>query len=217
MLCYLTFSRRDLTLKIARYTGLMLVITLVICGWWFVRNRLLYGEFLGTHMEKATLKILVDEKSIRSPFFLRVFPFMMFWTFIGCFGFCSVHLPRFVQLAYRMLFAISGLGMLINLIVERVRNIKVDTAILFILSCLAAVVFYNLSFTQPQGRFMFPVISLIGVLIAIGLRQVASVTCNPRIRSIAVYGLIFMLIIIDIISLVTEHRFYYRLEQYPML
>jgi Dolichyl-phosphate-mannose-protein mannosyltransferase len=90
---------------------------------------------------------------------------------IGFFGSWEAQLPTVVYLFYAGLLsaALGGLGLRL-----RQQRFRFDgftgLAVLLIASCFVGVLYYNTFYSQAQGRFLFPVLSLLGVLVALGLR-----------------------------------------------
>ena len=108
-------------------------VTLVLCGWWFVRNAILYdGDFIGRKAcaECAEKYAAIDYRPSRYPT-----PEKLKWTwkdillyqdpgwnhnwlltvlvsFIGTFGLMQIYMPYGVSKAYFLLFGIGGLGVL---------------------------------------------------------------------------------------------------------
>jgi hypothetical protein len=68
-----------------------------------------------------------------------------------------------------VLAAFGGLGSHLRRQAFRVDG-RAGLAVVSIGSCFAGVVYYNTTYSQAQGRFLFPVLSLIGVLVALGLQ-----------------------------------------------
>jgi 4-amino-4-deoxy-L-arabinose transferase-like glycosyltransferase len=184
----------------------VLALTLLICGWLFVRNYHLYGEVLGSAMEEATLSRLVEKKSLFSDYFVTVFPRDFAASFVGRFGWLSVRPPVFIQQGYALLALLATAGLIAHLVASRFRDVKILFALLFIFSGLAGSVFYNLTYSQPQGRHLFPALSLVVLLAALGLRSLVPARA-PRLAAGLLTGL---LVLMDAVALVAVYLFYYR-------
>ena len=87
-------------------------VTLVLCGWWFVRNAILYdGDFIGRKAcaECAEKYAAIDYRPSRYPTPEKL---KVLVSFIGTFGLMQIYMPYGVSKAYFLLFGIGGLGVL---------------------------------------------------------------------------------------------------------
>ena len=199
-------ARRSL---VVRNSLAFIVVGAATSGWYFMRNWTLYGDPLGSAMEKQTLAALTWEPTLLSSYFLWSFWYILFGSFIGIFGWMQIKMPILIYGAYAALFTICCLGALLNSVGERKgREDKLWPA-LFILACLAGVVIYNLSFRQPQGRFLFPVLGPIAVLLTFGLQELVkrtSIHVGTK-TCLALAGACFL--VVDLIALWRIHAFYH--------
>ena len=180
----------------------------------FIRNQIVYGDPLGTAMERETLPELVDEKSLWNPYWVETFLPRLLESFVGVFGWMNVWLPPAVYLVYLALglFALLGLLRWASASSSNDRRV-VGFLFMSAVLCLAGVVYYNLTYTQYQGRFLFPAIAPIAALSALGLWQ-WRVAAGERIHKLVGPGLAILLVAIDIVSLVIQWQFHYRAGQY---
>ncbi len=207
-------NRRDATRAILRRGLLLFAIAALLSGFFFVRNYRLYGEFLGTRMERNTLTELVQQKSLLSPYFLRTFPLDMFTSFVGKFGYMNVPLPMLAYLCYALIALVGVVGLLLRLLRGRLSDPKLALGALFALACLAGVVVYNLTYSMPQGRFLFPVLPLIAVFLTLGYQELAERLRTSASRRALIAGLVLVLLILDLASAVVLCRFYHLATQY---
>ena len=153
-------------------------VVLIVAGWWYIRNLVLYGDPFGTtnllsvtgqRVEPLTLSGLYGE--------LRGLQ-MSFW---GLFGWFSILLPSWTYTLFEMLTALAASGAVI-VCVRSLRASLVSVApreqivnavgiswvwALISLSLLA----YWISVAQgSQGRLLFPAISALVVIAVLGLR-----------------------------------------------
>ena len=152
-------------------------IVLIVAGWWYVRNLILYGDPFGTinllsvtgeRVEPLTLSGLYGE--------LRGLQ-MSFW---GIFGWFSILLPSWTYTLFEMLTALAALGAILVWIrslgasrrkiakrEQRVNAVEVSFVWAFISLLLLA---YWISVAQgSQGRLLFPAISALAVVAVVGL------------------------------------------------
>lgn len=171
-------------------------VVLIVAGWWYIRNLVLYGDPFGTtnllsvtgqRVEPLTLSGLYGE--------LRGLQ-MSFW---GLFGWFSILLPSWTYTLFEMLTALAASGAVI-VCVRSLRASLVSVApreqivnavgiswvwALISLSLLA----YWISVAQgSQGRLLFPAISALVVIAVLGLRFWAGLL--PRVVRVAVGSLV---------------------------
>jgi len=207
------FLQKQSYKNLTRNIVFVFVILFALSGWYFIRNYMLYGGFLASQMERDTMQSLLDEKSIFSVYFIKSFAkgaVILFDSFIGRFGWMNLHIPVYITVFYFVLFA----GSFYEAISATFRN-KFENRMLLLLSfvtilfCLGGIAYFNLTFAQQQGRYLFPVISLIMVIISFGLNKF---TCKFRIeKTRALFYFVFpaLIVIFNIISLYKACIFYY--------
>lgn len=152
--------------------ALILGLTLLLAGWWFVRNQMLYGEPTG--VERLTE--LWGVRDPRDSFGLAVRELPYVWTSLwGRFGYGQIPLPNrlYLGLLVAALAALAGYGM--ALIRRRTAELRAAAAPLALLA-LNVLVFFGVIFNYllispagPMGRFFFPALSAFGILLFYGL------------------------------------------------
>ena len=153
---------------------LVLAPALAIAGWWFVRNRVLYGDWLGTSVLVGvsglpqTLprlgQLLGELNGAR----------MSFW---GLFGWFNIILPQGIYVALDLITvaALAGLAILAwRGFVRRHFPAGWDAEVMLVLAVWSAILlsllFYWTIFTNAsQGRLLFPGIGAFGPLLIAGL------------------------------------------------
>ena len=214
VLVYVLYRQRRAARAILGHGLLLFTIAVLLSGFFFVRNYRLYGEFLGTQMEKNTLTELVQQKPLLSPYFLRTFPRDMFTSFVGRFGYMNVPLPTVAYLCYALIVAVGAVGLLLRLLRGRLFDAKVAFGALFVVACLAGVVVHNLTYSMPQGRFLFPVLPLIAVLLTLGCQRILDGLRSSAVRRALVLVLALGGVMLDVTSIAVLYRFYYLASQY---
>jgi hypothetical protein len=153
----------------ARRTGILaLVGALALALPIFVRNQALYGDPLGAAMEARTYAALVDEKALVSGYFLTSFPHWVARSFFAHFGWMSVSVSLRLILPLAAVWAAGLLALGPVLRRPRLRRLFWLHAATFG-TVLAGLVHYNLTYTQPQGRLLFPALAALAVLAGLGL------------------------------------------------
>lgn len=186
-----------------------------LSGWVFVRNACLYGDPLGTAMERRTLAHLVDAKALTDRYWIDTFAPELGRSAIGVFGWMDVPLPGIVPVAYLAAAVISAVGVVCSL-----RHCRERMAVVFLLllvgACLAGVVAYNLTYTQYQGRFLFPTVAPLATLCVIGWRETLARLGADRFPAWSVWSLGAALLGVNVYALVMLHGFYTSAEHYVL-
>ena len=149
-------------------------VTLLIAGWWFARNQLLYGEPTG-------FRILTELWGARNPadsWGVAIFELAPTWTSLwGRFGYGQIPLPNTIYEALRWLatFALSGLA--VPLFQRRQKELA-RTGLPLLLLALNVILFFAVVFNYllvspagAMGRFFFPALPSLAILMFYGLSQ----------------------------------------------
>lgn len=176
---------------------LIAFFTLLLAGWWFVRNQWLYGEPTG-------LKVLTELWGVRDPadsFPLAVSELPYAWTSLwGRFGYGQIPLPQWVYdgLAYGCVFALSGLFLPIW---RRDRQAWRETGGPLLLMALNVALFFAVLFNYllvspagPMGRFFFPALPSLAILLFYGLSEWGRLlSVRPKWTAVALHAVLFTL------------------------
>jgi 4-amino-4-deoxy-L-arabinose transferase-like glycosyltransferase len=138
-----------------------------LCGWWLLRNLLVYGEFLASSAHTALAQ---NNRRHWKPFALIVEWDGFLKSYWGVFGAFNVIYPDAVYTAFFAL-TLLGLGSLALWWRRSHRRVRSDV-VLFAL-CVAlnllAVAWWTSHLKGSQGRLMFPTLAAASVLYAVGL------------------------------------------------
>ena len=85
---------------------------------------------------------------------------------------------------------------------------------LVLLVTFGAVFYYNLIYTQPQGRLLFPALGAIAVLMAVGLKHLSSWMKPQSARRVLFAALVCAFLAIDVIAAFRLYHFYHDQAQY---
>ena len=159
-------SRRTIVLGVAASLGLWLVIA----GWWYLRNTLLYGDTLGVGVHIASFGRtggLVGWNLLEQ----------WQWTstsFWAAFGWGNVQFPGWIYVVVRGLEVIAAAGLVTFLAIRR-RTLRDRAAWLalagYVLLSVAAYLWWTVTVTATLGRLLFPVLAPLAVFVCIGLKQ----------------------------------------------
>jgi 4-amino-4-deoxy-L-arabinose transferase-like glycosyltransferase len=175
-----------------------------ISSWWFVRNGLLYGWTdplaSGRHAEVVVGQPRWAQFDLAAAAYFAQVLFRSFW---GQFGWMGVVLDDRTYLFYLglTLLAMIGLGVAAldawrrpdcAELTEHREILAVVVGALVLV--LAGIVFYNLTFIQPQGRYLFPALVPIALLLALGWWRLADLVASlTPWRALVERGLLLVL------------------------
>lgn len=161
--------------------ALIYAVALAVCGWWYARNFLLYGDWLGWNAFVAFVGERPNPASLEQLWGERV---GFFWAYWGLFGGVSVALPEWVYGALALFTGAGALGAALAAgqwgraqawrTAWRTHAVSVAQAVL--LAAWLAALLYGLTrwsgLTQAsQGRLIFPTIAVISLTLAWGLSR----------------------------------------------
>ena len=138
----------------------------------FLRNLRVMGDPLGAAAQAETLPNLLDRKALVSSYFVVEMPSVLFRSFWGTFGWMSLRMPGVLYAGALGLTAAAAFGLFRMRRDNATRRLHALLAAAIVIQ-LVQIVIYNLTFTQAQGRFLFPVLGPICVLMCAGLLQTA--------------------------------------------
>jgi hypothetical protein len=161
-------------------------VAAMVSGWWFVRNGLIYGwaDMLAQSRQAQVAGI----QTHTGAFGLAQFETWVagsFHSFWGQFGWMSLPLPEWQYLLLLAFTGVVALGWLLRLVRLRAGQASglaadrmpaplgawsawVGLAIAW-LGTTASYLYYNLTFLQTQGRYLFPALAPIGIVCAAGV------------------------------------------------
>jgi hypothetical protein len=146
----------------------------LLAGWWFIRNQNLYGEPTG--FQRVT-EIWGARNPLES-WGVAVFELPYIWSSLwGRFGYGQVPLPDGIYVGLRWMAAVAFLGLPIGLIRRgrlSVRPNLIAILLLIVNVCLFFGVLFTYTLLSPagaMGRFFFPALPSLAVLIFFGLFQ----------------------------------------------
>jgi len=136
---------------------------------WLIRNENVYGDFLASHVMLKTVANLVYKRSLRSPYFVTGFPQVISRSFIGYFGWMNVMLPEPIYKAYAVLGVLSLVGIFFVFFRQRRSRFAILLLATIPIVSIAVAIDFNLTFSQPQGRLLFPSLAAVMTLVAVGV------------------------------------------------
>ena len=167
---------------------LIVAVAALLAGWWFARNQILYGEPTG--FEKLTE--LWGVRDPRDSFRLAVSELPYAWTSLwGRFGYGQIPLPSWIYVALFGIFLLSvagyGFAGVKGSNWERGQQHPFSPAPPLILLALNVAIFFAVLFNYllvspagPMGRFFFPALSSLAILMFYGLSLLVSTADGRR-------------------------------------
>ncbi|KAA3653958.1 MAG: hypothetical protein DWQ04_34880 [Chloroflexi bacterium] len=150
------------------------LVTLLLSGWWFVRNMILYGEPTGVQR-------LTEMWGVRDPsesWGLAFYELKPTWTSLwGRFGYGQIPLPEGIYIGLMWVIGIGLLGLLVPVVLRRqdeMKQIGMPLLVLILNAVLGfVVVFYYLLISPAgaMGRFFYPALSSLSILAFYGLSR----------------------------------------------
>jgi hypothetical protein len=167
-------------------------VTLALVAPWSIRNIMLYGDPFAIGAMPSAVPLLIVERAI-DRHWLTTVPRETFKTFVGYFGHATLKLPKLVYAAWLAFFATGFAGLAWqawrgerNDAGERHESggsgrgdgggggmsMRLALILLTIIAGACAIVArINLQFDQPQGRYLFPALPALALMVAMGLES----------------------------------------------
>jgi hypothetical protein len=154
------------------FCGLVGGIWLVLAGWWYARNIILYGELFGTQRmldifgrrpAPSLQKMLTEEFNG-----LRI----SYWGLFGWFNVFTVRPFYWVMDALTALGVVGGLVYTWTQRHNREALVRAALLVLFIAVGAASLISWTMQTAASQGRLLFPFIAASSTLLAIGLTSI---------------------------------------------
>jgi 4-amino-4-deoxy-L-arabinose transferase-like glycosyltransferase len=177
LLAYALMWRRGKGRSIVLHAAVLAGLSVIIGGWWFARNQMLYGDALGiSQFQQAFGHTAKPEYWLGRGWSGWMYALLVIgWTFAGFWGVfahTTVFMPTwsYVVLAFISVAVISAS---VRGAVRLKENLAGRKMLLVYGVTLALVVLafalFNLRFFQAQGRYLYPAIVPISALWAIGI------------------------------------------------
>jgi 4-amino-4-deoxy-L-arabinose transferase-like glycosyltransferase len=194
------------SVSLRRQAAVVFGVAMAVSGWWFVRNAATYGLNDPFGLVRHDAVVVGQPRTQYTLAALEYFLGTTFQSFWGQFGWMGIVVDRRIYLAAGALSAVAVAGLIVfvwRLARRRDRLEQEERWALLLLGCcclfvVGALLYYNLTFIQAQGRYLFPAIAAIGLFVALGLMQFLPRVLAP-LGVTAVYG---GLLVLDYLCLV---------------
>ncbi|MFN8498418.1 MAG: glycosyltransferase family 39 protein [Anaerolineae bacterium] len=164
-------------------------VALLVSGWWFARNWLLYGDVTGLNMHMALMGRRPDGFGLRD---ILGEAQGLRWSYWAMFGWFNIPMPTALYRAFDIatLAAVVGLVVYIARALRRRRPARLwPLAYLgaWLVLVAAGVVRWSLTTPGSQGRLLYPAVTAIATLLVVG--WLALVPGGERVRRWVVAGI----------------------------
>ncbi|MGE3269296.1 MAG: hypothetical protein AB7P40_11140 [Chloroflexota bacterium] len=168
-------------LRALRWPAIAAGVGLLVCGWWIVRNMSMYGLLDPLAMTRHDQIVVgqprwtvYDLESL--DFFFRI----LFRSFWGMFGWMGVVLDDGFYILYLVLTVLGIVGVEIGWLARTPLRLKHCGLLTWAaLLVFGEVAYYNLTFIQPQGRYLFPALVPVALFLSSGWLQLAERAASP--------------------------------------
>jgi hypothetical protein len=151
----------------ARHAVLMVLVVLLVSGWWFVRSAGVYGwdDLLAQRRHDAVV--------VGQPRYADYGPGNWLYLAVTAFHSFFAQLGWMTIVVDNLTYALYGAFVIMALVGIRMFRSALSRPALIILGAVTALVvgqllYYNLSFIQAQGRYLFPALGAIAAVLAVG-------------------------------------------------
>jgi hypothetical protein len=154
-------------------------------GWWFVRNWIVYGQWLkiienGDRYVPPPLSWDHEKHS-------AIVIFKTFWAVFG-----RINEFHFADI-YRLCWLLAGLALLgiARYVIQRRRDLPKQLAVFFALAIglsLASTLYYAHNYNSDQGRYMFPTLIPIMTFVSLGLSTLFPVRYHRLVLDVVVFS-----------------------------
>ena len=164
------FAWRERRSQVLRSALIALAVFGALCGWVFVRNATLYGDLLALDAHRAAFASNTLPDDMRWEYLLGEFPVRAFRSAIGEFGWSVLPAPGWVVAAFGVPLALGWLlSLLRGVTLWRSAGPSLLAVVAAIALASAGFLRFNMTFFQPQGRYLFPIYGPLVMLAAAGI------------------------------------------------
>lgn len=196
------------TPKLLNGVWVMAIVAALISGWWFVRNQILYGDIFGWNVYREVFAVNLRYTPLQWAD-IKDFFSTQFRSFWGVFGWMNVSAPYWYYRFWAILCFLALLGLAVRILQNWLRKQDISKqkiqnrhSFLIILTVLLTQEAYMLAVITRcnascyQGRYLFPAISALAIILAWGLTGL--LPRQGKITSLGVFAAVLLLVAIAI-------------------
>ena len=201
----LAYAEARAVAALVRQLAVVYGVALLVSGWWFVRNALTYGWLDPLAQARHAAVVVGQPRTVYNWAALEYLATTTFQSFWAQFGWMGVLVDRRLYQALLVFSVIVAIGLALWLYRAARGRAGLDResgrALWLLALCFAVTVgeflYYNLTFVQAQGRYLFPALGPIGIFSLLGLLALAP----RRLHVPVVVGLYGALLALDYVCL----------------
>jgi hypothetical protein len=181
-----------------RLLGITIVVALLVSGWWFVRNAMIYGwpDILGSQRHDQVVVGQLRPEQIDGAW-LSYLGTTLFKSFWGQFGWMGILIDERLYFALGLISGLAALGFvlfLVRVVLSKGLLTPHQRSSLLLMGlwvgvAAAELVVYNLSFVQAQGRYLYPALLPIALFFVLGLRELLAPVHSRLLLALGVAAL----------------------------
>ncbi|MFH1086812.1 MAG: phospholipid carrier-dependent glycosyltransferase [Chloroflexota bacterium] len=186
--------RRPWWPELARPLLIVAAVALAVCGWWYVRNGLLYGDPFGMRSYHSIFGVYPQPLGLRQTLVFVVESLLSYW---GVFGWMNVLASELFYTLVRLFSILAVVGLILGGLRawgERQSHGLAWRGLallaLWALIMLVLLFRWTQTITRTQGRLLFPAIAATSLLAVLGLLEWA-----PRRLAVPWLGVIAALLL----------------------
>ncbi len=159
----------------------------LLSGAWFWRNATLYGDPLALAPHAVAYASNRVPADLRSSYIVGDFVWRTLHSTFAGVGWSCRAAPRAAEYAAAVVALLALLGVAARArVLAREGGAPLGTSLVALGLTVAGLVQYNLTFFQPQGRYLFPAIGVVAILLGAGLAQLPLAKSIGRVAGFAV-------------------------------
>jgi N-acetylglucosaminyl-diphospho-decaprenol L-rhamnosyltransferase len=161
---------------------------------WLIFNQITTG-YLIPEIHLADLPVLapyIDPFDRTAP---RSFIIVLFETMVGRYGSWDIVFPKWYYLCYYVISFLALVGLFLKIKVDHSAGRLLRWISFGLLANVAALIYLNIEFFQPQARYLYPSIIAILLALSLGLYKLsARFPASKKTSSWAIVALLFLLL-----------------------
>jgi MFS family permease len=165
-----------------------------------VESRLFQGDLFGLTLLQQMFPQRVHDPGL--DYVTGTMAPALFYSFWGVFGHMNVHLGR-IYLLFAALAACAGFGLGLRLwrggLDAGARRLLVLAGVV-LAAVGAGIVRFNLSFAQPQGRYVFPALTILSLLFALGVSRLVGGSRGAGLVTVALLAALNAAILAGVVA-----------------